>query len=94
MKKPILPPQLSQKQLAKIEEAFRKKLDEKREANTEYQRRKMMTQYERGREAMEDLGGKIRDYNDRMQGKETSGEEAMKKAREVAHRAERRLKGE
>lgn len=70
---------------ARRKEAVKKEM----EANAEHQRRKAMTRDERTADAIDRTAKGIREYNDFKQGRDTTSEEAYKKARELAHISER-----
>lgn len=64
-------------------------LDQKLKANAEYQRRARMTPSERARDAMERLARNIKQFSDASKTTVSSYEDALAKAKEIAHKADR-----
>jgi hypothetical protein len=67
---------------------------EKWESNAEVQRRRRMTQEERSRGAIEKVAKNLKEYADQKAGRDTSYDEARKKAEKIAYKQDRQKKGE
>lgn len=82
---------LAEKERIRTFQLMQKKmqLDQKLKANAEYQRRSRMTPSERARDAMERLARNIKQFNDASKTTVSSYEDALAKAKEIAHKADR-----
>lgn len=66
---------------------FRQDLKEKYENNSEVQRNRMKSKDQTAADAIDTMTGRIKEYNDAKQGRDTTESEARKKAIEIARKA-------